>query len=453
MDVRPTFLRFGLLVLIGFLAAACTSQAEQADAELAPTDSSGASVPVPAPDTPTSTFPTLAPSTPPPADELEPLSLDTLIGARLPGLLVALNEDRQVIVADPAEGFGAVLLSSADATHSQPTWSTDGSRIAWTSFGPNGPQLTISTPDGSEQRVRSTTTPAFYYAWAPDDTAIAALGPHPSGVELFIADTTSQETRQIATAQPFYIDWASPDALVAAVDGRSFLDVATAATETPTERGLAALGRFQAPAAIDSQRTIVALDTLNGNDVVVVEDGQEPITLARATVPVFFSPNPQDGRLAVLTFAASDDFEVISAQTTDTPQLSPSSVVILDVENPGTVVEEIDVVEPLAVSWSPDGQTLAVLTVDGQQLRWVFVRDGSVVLGSAFLPSPEFATSYLPFVDQYDRSSTWWSPDSAAFVFAGTVGTDAGIWVDLVEDDLGAVRVGEGRIAFWSSSP
>ncbi len=442
MEVRPTFRRFGLLVLAGVLTSACTSSAPVADTEPTPT-----APPATAAEPPASTFPSIAPTVPSLTAELEPLTTDELAAAELPGLVVSLSDDREVVVLDPAQDFRPTLLSTTGAAHSQPTWSSDGSRIAWTSFGPEGPQLTISTPDGEDQMVRATTTPAFYYAWGPDDSWLAALGPHPGGVELFIAEVDSEETRRIATGQPFFVDWSSEGDLVAAVNGRSFADIPASGGDAPTQRDIAPLGQFQAPAAIDPKRTVVAFETFDGNDVVVIEDGEEPVLLASAAGPVAFSVNPQDSRLAVLTFAADDEFEVIAQ--TEEPQLAPNSVSVLDVDAPGTIVE-LDIPEPLAMRWSPDGKTLAVLTVDEQQLRWMFVGDEAILPGPAFIPTTEFANSYLPFADQYDRSSTWWSPDSAAFIFAGTVGTDAGIWVDLVGDDRGAVQVSEGRIAFWS---
>jgi hypothetical protein len=57
---------------------------------------------------------------------------------------------------------------------------------------------------------------------------------------------------------------------------------------------------------------------------------------------------------------------------------------------------------------------------------------------------------YLPFADQYNRSHTWWAPDSSAFVFSGSIDDRSGIWVDVIDDDLGPALVAAGSIAFWS---
>ena len=70
--------------------------------------------------------------------------------------------------------------------------------------------------------------------------------------------------------------------------------------------------------------------------------------------------------------------------------------------------------------------------------------------GAEFFPSARFSQRYLPFFDQYNLSSTAWSPTSDAIVFAGTIDNEAGVFVDLVSDDAGPARITEGEIAFWS---
>ena len=93
---------------------------------------------------------------------------------------------------------------------------------------------------------------------------------------------------------------------------------------------------------------------------------------------------------------------------------------------------------------------LGVLVAQANGLEWRFVRDAEIIAGDPFVPSQEFFNSYVPFADQYERSSTWWSPDSRAIVFAGAIDGEEGVWVDLVDDERGAVRVADGDIAFWS---
>ena len=59
---------------------------------------------------------------------------------------------------------------------------------------------------------------------------------------------------------------------------------------------------------------------------------------------------------------------------------------------------------------------------------------------------------YLPFADQYNQSHRWWSPDSRAFVFAGSVAGEDGVWIDVVDDDADPAKIADGGVAFWSPS-
>ena len=218
---------------------------------------------------------------------------------------------------------------------------------------------------------------------------------------------------------------------------------------TSTEIELPApLGAFQAPASLESEQTLAAvLNNINGNDLVIVDsDGAE--TIARAPGSVTFSPNPTNDTIAVLVTDDAPESQVIAFQA-DAPNLQPNRVSIIDPVLGES--ETLGLEDPIAVSWSPDGTTLAVLTVEAAGFEWVFVRDGAILPGDPFIPSQEFFNSYAPFADQYNRSSSWWSPDSQALVFSGNIDGDIGVWVDLVDDGRSAIRVAEGDIAQWSS--
>jgi len=102
------------------------------------------------------------------------------------------------------------------------------------------------------------------------------------------------------------------------------------------------------------------------------------------------------------------------------------------------------------MQWSPDGSNLALLQSNGASLQWLVTRPDDVVALTPFVPSQEIATSYLPFADQYNHSSTWWSPDSQAMVMSGVIDGESGVWVDLIDDDRTAARVSNGDLALWS---
>ena len=152
--------------------------------------------------------------------------------------------------------------------------------------------------------------------------------------------------------------------------------------------------------------------------------------------------------MAVIVNADTGQSQVIAFQIDSPASLAPNRVSIVDTTT--GEVETLDLEGALATQWSPDGTTLAVLIAQERGLEWRFVRDGAVLPGDPFIPSQEFFNSYVPFADQYERSSTWWSPDSAGVVFSGSIDGEDGVWVDLVDDGRAAVRVAEGDIAFFS---
>ena len=70
------------------------------------------------------------------------------------------------------------------------------------------------------------------------------------------------------------------------------------------------------------------------------------------------------------------------------------------------------------------------------------------------LMSRLFATAYLPFYDQFERSVTLWSPDSTRLVFAGeSMAGDAGVWLHktpMAGEDAQTFLIGDGAMALWS---
>ena len=240
---------------------------------------------------------------------------------------------------------------------------------------------------------------------------------------------------------------------MAAISGSVFAEI-SADDAANTQIDLPSpLGPFQAPAVLDADRRLLALSNGTGGNNLVVLDGDEVVTIAQAPGPVTFSPNPVNSVVAVLVNASTSQSQVISFQPDPAPTLPPNRVSIVDANSDGEDATTIDIEGVLATQWSPDGNTLALLVADDNGLEWRFVRDGEVLPGDPFVPSQRFFSSYVPFADQYERSATWWSPDSRAIVFAGTIDGASGIFVDLVDDELGAAQVAEGDIAFWSPAP
>jgi TolB protein len=127
----------------------------------------------------------------------------------------------------------------------------------------------------------------------------------------------------------------------------------------------------------------------------------------------------------------------------------------------------------IAFFWSPDGRYLAWIAPDDAGddeqaatphrarpaprqhedvwLRW-WLWDGEDNTALArFVPSDTYLLDYLRFFDQYALSMTPWSPDSRAFVYAGSDAVGAeGIWVQPAAANNLPRRVADGVYAAWS---
>ena len=452
MQIGPAFRRFGApLGLVALLVSGCS---------LAEDDASTPPTTAPAPDDSAAATENTSPTEPEVSDpstdtdtdssDRQPQA-DAVSLADLAGQILYRDTNGAIVVSSPT-GANSVTLNDPDvaAMNAQPTWSSDGSRVAWASLSAAGPMVTTAAADGSDRLGVQAPTPAFFLAWSPDDSTIAALGPNPQGVELFFLDNTDDAITRVGSGQPFFIDWASNTSLTSAVNGTILADIPTESIDLTGRELPNPLGPFQAPAVLGPDETLVALANGASNDVAILggAEGTDARTIALAPGPVTFSPNPVNDTVAILVNADTGQSQVIAFQIQSPVALTPNRVSIVDT-NTGDV-ETVNIEGALATQWSPDGTTLAILLAQERGLEWRFVRDGVVLQGDPFIPSQEFFNSYVPFADQYERSSTWWSPDSRAMVFSGSIDGDDGVWVDLVDDGRAAIRVAEGDIAFWS---
>lgn len=371
----------------------------------------------------------------------------------VPGQILFLDSDGQVVVADP-DGTSALVLSEAGTSNSQPTWSTSGDRVAWSGFGADGSTLVTAQRDGSEVQSISTISPAFYLSWSPDDTWIGGLRPTSTGMEMFVANPDLGAERQVSMSQPFYFDWANDDAIVAYLNNQLLVDISASDAVSPLRRPLInPLGAFQAPTVLPDGDVLGALFIESSNSLVRLNGTEIVEEVATANGPMFIAASPDGQRVAVLVppFAGGQQepqSEVISFQFDEPIELDNGRVTIIDLETGDVDVQPDELA--VSMSWSPDGDSLAILSARNGGLRWSFTTPEGRVDGARFVPSTRFSQSYLPFFDQYNLSSTPWAPDGEAIVFSGSIGDDTGVFVDLIADDLGPALVADGDIAFWS---
>ncbi len=439
---RPLFAGFVLFVL---LTTACSTTTEPA-------------APNPVEDGEATATTSLAPlnnetteqDAPAQETELDPVSIDELTD--LAGQIVLIDRDERVVLTTP-DGSSSQVLSTDGTSNAQPTWSNAGDRVAWSSVSSSGSSLSTALVDGTDQQHIDVASPAFYLSWSADDTWIGGLRPTSTGMEMFVANPTTQTDRQVSQAQPFYFDWASDDSIVAALGNQLLVDISASDAVSPLRRALEPpLGAFQAPALLPGGDVLAAL-IIDGNNTLSRLAGNQISEVATADGPMFLSASPNGRRVAVLVAARAGgrqqpESEIISFQFDAPIELELGRVTIIDLETGDVEVQPQERV--VSMSWSPDSTTLAVLAFDGDGLRWNFRTPDGRTQGAKFSPSTRFVQRYLPFFDQYNSSATSWSPDSDAIVFSGSIGGESGIFVDVINDAAGPALIADGQIAFWS---
>ncbi|MGI9606499.1 MAG: hypothetical protein ACR2P0_10215 [Acidimicrobiales bacterium] len=371
--------------------------------------------------------------------------------AALPGLLVVRDSVGSIVVMRPSGAESVPLADVAGTRQSQPTWSPDGDQIAWSSDNASGSSVSIWNRSTGEVESWSTATSSFFHSFSPDGRWLASLGPsEQAGVGLsMLATTPGSAVQPIAGGQPFYFDWADDGAtLVAAVNGTTLAEIDPVSSETIEIATPGALSGFLAPAWVDSSAIVAIEGSVDGTIDVVRADAPEGSAIATADGPVSMSLSPDGTRLAILAIGAADDAVSVGLQTA--PQLSAGRLTLINLATGELETRGEDNV--IASQWSPDSETIAILQVGDNSLRWSFATGERTIDGPDYLPSQEFLSAYLRFAEQYNHNSTWWSPDSQAFVLTGQIDGEGGVFVDIVDDDAAPRFVSDGDVAFWSSN-
>ncbi len=364
------------------------------------------------------------------------------------GRLAVLDDRGNLVTVDP-DGSGAVVLAEAIAGRTraqQPTWSPDGTRLAWVELEAATEEevvasLVTSSDDGT-QRTRAVMPFApFYLSWDPTSSRIAYLSPSSdSGIELGIVDVAGggDEAASLDGGSPFYLSWDPPGEQLLVHVGTDRLErlefdgTLTTVEERP--------GTFSAPVWTADGRSLVYASRTGDRQRLVVHDVGE--RRGRGVVSfeggIRFVVSPDGGRIA---------FQIVGGPA----EVEPLSV--LDRET-GTV-EAVDPGPTLAFFWSPRGDRLLYLypeaDADRVWARWG-VWDGETTFSTPrFTPTLVFVRDYLQFFEQYAQSIRLWAPDGSAFTYAGTSETgEQGIWVQPARADAEPVLVAGGVFAAWS---
>jgi TolB protein len=370
--------------------------------------------------------------------------------------LVVSRADTSIFVIKPDGSERVDLVAEQSGLVAiQPTWSPGGERLVWTEVDHMSevPEVSIVRSGPGGEKVESTPSPVapFYYYWSPTGEQVAFLSGGPAGrLDLGLLNG---DVSLLGDAQPFYFAW-SPDGetLLTHTDLDTVALLTSDGTTTTLEETEA---RFQAPQwAADGARLVYASGTpppTGGIRIGAFQTNGQEIVVADTEGAILHRIGPFVG---VATFELDPQGKRIAHSVTpDRTTLNFGPLLVTDLDSgESTAVSPEPVV---AYQWSPAGDLLLYLAAergtDHPAFRWAVWDGESSTEYGLMTPTPIFASSYLPFWDQYSRSHTLWAPDGSAFAYSGP--DDQGepaIWVQSLGADTVPRNVAYGDVVFWS---
>lgn len=383
-----------------------------------------------------------------------------------------VTHDFQLATVAP-DGTEQRLLTQGPQRFQFPAWSPDDLRLA--AIAGSGVVIAGDEADATLKTIYDNEAePPFYLYWSPDGRFVSFLANHPEGIALHMAQVVGSEpsTRLLAIGQPFYWDWLPGGDRILIHTGFTGEGARLTVIE-PTGDGegenIAEPGFFQAPGVSQSGLfwAFAEVDDEGNSQLVIVNQLGDRQASEPHLGQVALSWSPTEDKLAfssptVDSRAFYGPLRLLDVATGDIQTLSPEIVV--------------------SYFWSPDGQSIAYLTLPGREggdVQVSFVPSGvqdsvgsllrpslqhddlqldlwivDVETGfsrrlTTFEPTELFVSQFLPFFDQYALSHRIWSPDSEALVLPYVdQGTSR---IGVLPTDGGPMQpVAEGEIGFWS---
>ena len=365
--------------------------------------------------------------------------------AGVEGRILILGQNDEIILMDADGTDGVTVAGSEEGTErSQPTWSVAGDQFAWTERQEDG-ETKLVTAGRDGVALTSSVVPfmAVYMAWSPTGDVVALMGNDESGEMQLVLATPSGRSTVFDEGSPMYFDWV-PDGSGLLVHIGDRLEIAPVSGDRfPLETD----GDFRV--GLHAGDALVYGVDAGVGEVLVLRSNtiEQPEGLLRYAAPAAAVATPTGDRLAILARGSRETAAVLEFDDPTLPTLTPGQLVVLDLDSGETTT----VIESPLVSWhwSPDGQLLlhsAQVVEEGDLLlKWAVSSDGQTNPYGSFDPTAVLGSEYLAFFDQMDRSTSFWSPDSKAFVYASATG----VWVQ----PLGAFEptvIATGKVAVWS---
>ncbi|UCG23338.1 MAG: hypothetical protein JSW55_14455 [Chloroflexota bacterium] len=383
-----------------------------------------------------------------------------------------ITPDHQLATINP-NGGDVRRLTAMNRRFEFPAWAPGGKRLAVIggdkvyvlddmSGGPNHSGIT--------QIYENSEEPPFYLFWSPDSRYVSFLASHPEGIALHLAGAEKRlpGVEKLAVGQPVYWDWAPNADSLLIHSGRSGDD---ARLELIDLEGQTAGGDFGEPGAFQAPgispsgayKAFAALDDEGRSRLVVQNESGDREVFEAHIGQLAMSWSPESDLLAYLSprlgaRLGGGPLRLLDPATSESKLLSNENA--------------------LAFFWSPNGRTVAYLTLpqeddSGQRLAkarsvgrivaraqtqpselrlelWaVDVASGNQRRLARFIPTSHLLRRFLPFFDQYSLSHRIWSPDSDALVIP--LVEDGRSQIAVVPIGRGSVQlIADGEIAFWS---
>ena len=373
-----------------------------------------------------------------------------------------------VMVTDQSD-LGSDLPDSA--TYFYPAWSPDGEKWAFVGYRRGDDRsveasLYTARYDGSDlSRVFSEPgKQPFYVYWMPDSSNISLLS-GVTGDDRFVMDVVSLDgsaSREIGRGMPFYWAWA-PDgeSLIAHKSSKpgsesqstslSLVEVGNTAVDTSLN---IRPSLFQSPVFSPDGKYFVAgiENSAGGGKLMLVKwPGDRSQIIDDIAGQTAFDWSPDGERIAY-----------VSGSPTVYGMVGELTLIDLaDIDNP--VVSDTNASGVIAFFWNNVGDKLAYFSIgstgnsDGVTQEFTLdlsvleVDSGDIISLTSLRPTDAFMTQIVPHFDQYQRSSTIWSPNDRYLVINSiTEDSGPGIFVIDATGNLQPRLANYGVMPFWS---